>query len=168
MKPVEPEDPAVIFLERLLALTERNPDRARPASAAPDYDGLRTADLIGRFRERMLAAERVGAVELRNGKRERRHLIDRVTVKDALALARHLGRAPAPVVAEQAKLALLPVASTGEAWVGSLLDDMTARWSRGESAFRLPPSAIDLAREFMALLAAISNEAAPQTDEACG
>jgi hypothetical protein len=164
MTPIAQEDPAVIFLERLLALTEKNPDRIRSASAAPDYDRLHTAELIGRFRERMLAAERVGAVELRNGKRERRHLIERVKVKDALALARHIGRAPASVIAGQAKLALAPVASTGEAWVGLLLDEMTARWSRGESAFRLPPSALNLAREFIALLAAISRDKAQGLD----
>jgi hypothetical protein len=158
------EDPATVFLERLLALTERNPDRFRPASAAPNYDELHTADLMSRFRERMVAAERVGAVELRNGKRERQHLIERVTVKDALTLARHLGRAPAHVIADQAKAALLPAASLGEAWVRSVLDDMAARWLRGDTAFRLPSTAIDLASEFIAFLAAISKDQARGLD----
>ena len=39
----------------------------------------------------MAAAERAGAVALRRGKRERGHLIDRVTVKDQVLLAQHLG-----------------------------------------------------------------------------
>ncbi len=164
MKQVEGRDPAVLFLQRLLGLTEKNPDRARPVSAAPNYDDLHTADLMARFREHMLAAERVGAVKLRKGKRERQHLIDRVTVKDGLVLARHLGRVPASVVADQAKAALLPAASSGEAWVRSLLDDMTARWSRGETAFRLPSTATDLASEFIALLAAISKDQARGLD----
>jgi hypothetical protein len=164
MNRVTREDPATVFLERLLALTERNPDRSRPASAAPNYDELHTADLMGRFRERMVAAERVGAVELRNGKRERQHLIERVTVKDWLALARHLGRAPAHVIADQAKTALLPAASKGEPWVISVLDGMTARWARGEAAFRLPSTAIDLASEFIAFLAAISKDQARGLD----
>jgi hypothetical protein len=164
MNRVTREDPATVFLERLLALTERNPDRSRPASAAPNYDELQTADLMGRFRERMLAAKRVGAVELRNGKRERQHLIERVTVKDWQALARHLGRAPAHVVADQAKTALLSAASSGDAWIMSVLDGMTARWARGETAFRLPATAIDLAGEFIAFLAAISKDQARGLD----
>src|SRR5262245_42882051 len=105
------EDAATSFLERLLGLSERSPERSRAASAAPNYELLRTADLLARFHERMDAAARVGAVELRRGKRERRHLIDRVTVKDPFILADHLGRAVSSVKAQRVKEALLLAAS---------------------------------------------------------
>ena len=91
MKSAAQEDTATHFLERLLALSEKRPDRTRPASAAPNYDELPTAEGVKRFRERLLAAERVGAIVLRHGKRERRHLIERATVKDAGASRLSLG-----------------------------------------------------------------------------
>ena len=75
-------DPGVAFLTRLLALSEATPDRTRPASLAPDYDQLRTAEAISRFETQIRTAQRSGAVSIRNGKRERRHLIERVTVQD--------------------------------------------------------------------------------------
>jgi hypothetical protein len=90
MKPSD-HDAAISFLERLLILSERSPDRTRPASAALPYGVLPSAQSVAAFHERVAAAERVGAVELRRGKRERQHLIDRVTVKDPILLARHLG-----------------------------------------------------------------------------
>jgi hypothetical protein len=164
MKRGPQQDAATLFLARLLDLMERSPDRSRAAFAAPDYELLRTADLVARFHERMNAAERVGAVEVRWGKRERRHLIDRVTVKAPLILARHLGRTPSSVTAQQAKEALLPVASAGEAWVGSVLEEMGARWARGENAFRFSSTDIDGATEFLTLLAAISKDRARGLD----
>jgi hypothetical protein len=164
MKLAAPEDIAIIFLERLLALSERRPDRARPASAAPNYDDLTTADAIKRFRERMMAAERVGAISIRYGKRERSHLIERVTVKDAGFLASHLGQKPASSGAEEARARLLPIAARGVSWVPSLLDDIVVRWARAMPAFRLAPSAVDAAGEFLSLLAAISNDEARGLD----
>lgn len=106
MKPAAQDDVAAVFLERLLALSERRPDRTRPASAAPDYEDLPTADALKRFGDRLRAAERVGAIALRHGKRERRHLIERATVKDPALLATHLGRKPAPLRAEEARAEL--------------------------------------------------------------
>jgi hypothetical protein len=164
MKSAAQEDTATPFLERLLTLSERRPDRTRPASAAPNYDELPTAEGVKRFRERLLAAERIGAIALRHGKRERRHLIERATVKDPALLASHLGRKPASLRADQARSELLPIAAGGAPWVASLLDDIIARWARAEPAFRLPPSAINLAGEFLSLLAAISNDQARGLD----
>jgi hypothetical protein len=160
----ENSDPGVAFLERLLVLSERSPDRTRPASAAPDYDQLRTAELMKRFEARMMAAERAGAVELRKGRRERRHLIERVKVKDALALARHLGRSPAQDLADRMKEALAPVAANGEPWVAAIVDDMAQRWARGETAYRIASSAAGAAEEFVALLAALSKDRARGLD----
>ena len=157
-------DAATLFLERLLILSERSPDRTRPASAAPDYGVLGTAQAVTIFHDRMAAAERAGAVALRRGKRERGHLIDRVTVKDQVLLAQHLGRAPSSEIAQKAKEALLPIAATAEAWVKTVLDDMTARWARSEAAFRVPSSDMDGAKEFITLLAAISNDQARGLD----
>ena len=54
----------VEFLERLLERSERHPDRSRPASAAPEYDKLSTAQQVGRFHDLMAPAERFGAVEV--------------------------------------------------------------------------------------------------------
>src|ERR1700676_4940280 len=115
----------VEFLERLLERSERRPDRSRPATAAPEYDKLSTAQQVGRFHDLMAAAERFGAVEVQRGRRDRGHLIERVRVRDPELLARHLGRPTAAVMAQRARDELLPVAGAGEPWVASLLDEMT-------------------------------------------
>lgn len=161
---MEQDDPGVSFLERLLRLSERSPDRIRPASAAPDYDVLRTAGMLSRFQAQMLAAERAGAVRTRKGKRERRHLIERVIVQDPAALARHLGRSPANDAAQEAKSLLAPLVTGADAWVHRVLDEIGDRWSRGEAGFRLPPGDTDLAGEFLTLLAAISKDQARGLD----
>lgn len=154
------EDYGVAFLERLLMLSEKNPDRSRPASASPDYNQLSTAKRIHRFEERMVAAERAGSIEICKGKKERRHLIERVRVTDPVVLASHLGRDPSATIAQKMKNILEPIAETGESWVQDLLHKMSERWVRGESAYRITPSSTDQAREFFLLLSAISkNEA---------
>ncbi|WP_298257246.1 Wadjet anti-phage system protein JetD domain-containing protein [Bradyrhizobium sp.] len=157
-------DAGVEFLERLLERSERNPDRSRPASAAPEYDNLPSAQQIDRFHELMIAAERFGAVEVQRGRRDRVHLIERVRVRDPALLARHLGRPTATAVAQQARDGLLPIASTGEPWVAGLLEEMASRWARGESAQRLNAAEIDSAAEFFTLLSAISRRAAQGLD----
>ena len=158
------EDLGIAFLERLLSLSERTPDRTRPASAAPNYDILPTAELVRRFESRMDAAERAGAIKICKGNRERRHLIERVSVLDAAILAGHLGRTPAATAAAQTKTLLQPHASRGKPWVAHLLDRIIGRWSRGELAFRLQPGRLDQAREFLILLAAISQDQARGLD----
>jgi Uncharacterized protein conserved in bacteria C-term(DUF2220)/Uncharacterized protein conserved in bacteria N-term (DUF3322) len=164
MKPAAQEDAARAFLERLLVLSEKRPDRTRPASAAPDYNGLATAEALKRFGERLRAAARVGAIVLREGKRERRHLIERATVKDTALLALHLGYKPAPLRAEEARAELLPIIAGGAPWLGGVLDDIITRWARAEPALRLAPSSLDLAREFLSLLAATSLDQARGLD----
>src|ERR1700739_4430918 len=96
MTDVRTTDAGVEFLERLLERSERNPDRSRPASAAPEYDTLSTAQQVSRFHDLMAAAERFGAVEVQWGKRDRSHLIARVRVRDPELLAKYLGRPTAP------------------------------------------------------------------------
>lgn len=157
-------DAGVEFLERLLERSERNPDRSRPASAAPEYDNLSTAQRVGRFHDLMTAAERFGAVEVLRGRRDRSHLIERVRVRDPELLARHLGRPTAVVTAQRARSELLPVAATGEPWVIALLEQMAARWARGEAAYRLTAAQVDAAREFFTLLAAVSRREARSLD----
>jgi hypothetical protein len=158
------KDAGIAFLERLLMLSERSPNRRRPASERPDYDHLRTAEAIARFDERMSAAERAQAVSLRRGKRERKHLIERVTVTDAATLARHLGRTPASIVARRAVETLRPLVANSDVWISELLDELEVRWARGEAAWRLPPGDIDIAGEFLALLVAISDGQAEGMD----
>jgi hypothetical protein len=164
MTDVRTTDAGVEFLERLLERSERNPDRSRPASAAPEYDRLSTAQQVSRFHDQMAAAERFGAVEVKRGRRDRSHLIERVRVLDPELLARHLGRPTAPAVAQRVRDELLPVAATGEPWVAGLLGEMTARWARGEAAYRLTAGQADAANEFFALLAAISRQEARGLD----
>ncbi|WP_024520714.1 DUF3322 domain-containing protein [Bradyrhizobium sp. Tv2a-2] len=129
MTDVRTADVGVEFLERLLERSERNPDRSRPASAAPEYDRLSTAQQVSRFHDQMAAAERFGAVEVKRGKSDRSHLIERVRVRDPELLARHLGRPTAPATAQRVRDELLSVAATGEPWVAGLLDEMTASTS---------------------------------------
>lgn len=159
-----PAEAGVEFLERLLALSERSPDRTRPASMAPDYDGLRSAESLSRFDGQMRTAERAGAVSIRNGKRERRHLIERITVTNAEALARHLGRDPASSTARQARSVLEPIVAGAPGWVGNILDQIEERWARREAAFRIQPGDTILAQEFLRLLMAISRDEARGLD----
>jgi Wadjet anti plasmid transformation system JetA-like protein/uncharacterized protein DUF3322 len=151
-------DAGVRFLERLLERSERNPDRLRPASAAPEYDDLSTAQQVGRFHDLMAAAQKFGAIEVQRGRRDRGHLIERVRVRDPELLAKHLGRPTATVVAQRARAELLSVAEAGEPWVSSLLEEMTVRWARGESYYRLTAAQPDAAKEFFTLLAAFSRQ----------
>ncbi|WP_375790993.1 Wadjet anti-phage system protein JetD domain-containing protein [Bradyrhizobium sp. vgs-9] len=164
MTDVRTTDAGVQFLERLLERSERNPDRTRPASAAPEYDRLSTAQQMGRFHDQMAAAERFGAVEVQRGKRDRGHLIERVRVRDPELLARHLGRPTAPAIAQRVREELLQVAATGEPWVATLLDEMTARWARSEAAYRLTAGQADASKEFFTLLASISRQEAQGLD----
>ncbi len=164
MSDVRMVDAGVEFLERLLERSERNPDRSRPASAAPGYDRLSTAQQVSRFHDLMAAAERFGAVELQWGKRDRSHLIERVRVRDPEQLARHLGRPTAIAVAQRARGELLPIVASGEPWVAGLLEEMTVRWARGEPAYRLMAAQIDAAKEFFTLLTSISRQEARGLD----
>jgi hypothetical protein len=157
-------DPAVALLTRLLSLSEHKPNRTRPASLSPDYGKLGTASARSRFQDQIAAAERSGAVSVRNGKRERRHLVERITVKDPVALARHLGRSPSSASASASRQRL-DAAIQGEApWLKSVLDDIESRWSRGEAAFRLGPGEIGPALEFLSFLAAITKDQARKLD----
>lgn len=153
---MRPQDPGIALLERLLALSERLPGRIRQASAVPDYDDLPRADAITRLQSQLAAAERAGAVMLRYGKRERKHLIERVTVRDQASLARHLGRLPSSESASEARQRLDPVIRDGEPWLVGVLDEMQGRWLRGEQAYRLRAIDIDAAREFLTMLCGIS------------
>ncbi|MCL2716083.1 MAG: DUF2220 family protein [Alphaproteobacteria bacterium] len=157
-------DVGVALLEALLERAERNPLAVRPPSSAPDYDLLSTADQVRRFHDVMAAAERAGAIEAVSGRRERRHLIERIRVRDPERLATQLGRLPAPESARRLKEELLPLAGSGEAWVVAMLEDMTARWARREAVFRLASSQTLAAREFFTLLAAISRSEARGLD----
>jgi hypothetical protein len=164
MTDVRTTDAGVEFLERLLERSERNPDRSRPASAAPEYDSLSTAQQMSRFHDLMVAAERFGAVEVQRGKRDRSHLIERVRVRDPELLARHLGRPTATAVAQRARDELLPIAASGEPWVAGLLEEITVRWARGEPAYRLMAAQTDAAKEFFTLLTSISRQEARGLD----
>jgi hypothetical protein len=157
-------DAGVEFLERLLERSERRPDRSRPASATPEYDKLSTAQQVGRFHELMAAAERFGAVEVQRGRKDRGHLIERVRVRDPDLLARHLGRPTAAAMAQRARDEVLPIAASGEPWVAGLLDEMTDRWARGETSYRLSAAQIDAAIEFFTLLASMSRHEARGLD----
>jgi hypothetical protein len=150
------DEPAVVFLAQLLSRSERTPDRARPASAAPNYDALQTAEMVARFQSQIVAAEATGAVTIRYGKRERRHLIDRVTVRAPAILARHLGRTPSASTARNLRSELNPLTAGAAPWVAAILDEMEGKWSRGEPAYRLSLDDTRSAAEFLSLLAAIS------------
>src|ERR1700694_344462 len=154
----------VEFLERLLERSERHPDRSRPASAAPEYDKLSTAQQVGRFHDLMAAAERCAAVEVQRGRRDRGHLIERVRVRDPELLARHLGRPTAPAMAQRARDEVLPITTSGEPWVVAILDEMTGRWARGEASYRLSATQTDATKEFFTLLVSMSRHEARGLD----
>jgi len=156
MTDVRTVDIGIEFLERLLERSERNPDRSRPASAAPEYDKLSTAQQVSRFHDLMAATERFGAIEVKQGKRDRSHLIERVVVLNSELLASSLGRATAQETAKKARGETLAIAAAGEPWVSRLLDEMAARWARGDAAYRLNADQVDATKEFFKLLAALS------------
>lgn len=158
MTDLQTNNAGVELLARLLERSERNPDRSRPASASPDYDTLQTAQQISRFHDLISAAERFGAVEVKRGRKDRSHLIERVRVRDPELLAKHLGRPTAAFLAQRARDELLPIAATGRPWVSALLDEIVARWTRGEAAYRLTAAPFEAGREFFTLLASISRD----------
>jgi hypothetical protein len=63
-------------------------------------------------------------------------------------LAGHLGRPTAIAVAQRVRDELRQVAEAGELWVTELLEEMTARWARGDGAYRLAGGHADAAKEF--------------------
>ena len=157
-------DAGIEFLERLLERSERNPNRSRPASAAPEYDNFSTAQQVDRFHDLIAAAEKFGAVEVERGRRDRSHLIERIRVCDPELLARCLGRPTAAAIAQRARDELRPIAATGEPWVADLLDEMSGRWARGEAAYRLNATDTDAGKEFFTLLSCISRREARGLD----
>jgi hypothetical protein len=116
------QETGIAFLTRLLGRAERLPNRTRPASAAPDYDSLGTAEMMARFQAQMESAERHGSVTIRRGRRERSHLIDRVN---------HLGRTPSAVAASRQRAELEASIAGAAPWVVAILDEIERRWSRG-------------------------------------
>jgi hypothetical protein len=58
----------------------------------------------------------------------------------------------------------VPIAAFGEPWVASVVGEMVRRWARGDSAYRISSSTVDAAKEFIALLAAISKDRARGLD----
>src|SRR5690606_15287323 len=71
----------------------------------------------------------------------------------------------AAATAQRIRHELLPIAMTGGApWVVNLLDEMSARWARGEAAYRLTAIQVDAAKEFFMLLASISRQDARGLD----
>jgi hypothetical protein len=164
MTDVRTAEAGVEFLERLLERSERRPDRSRPATAAPEYDKLSSAQQVDRFHDLMAAAERFGAVEVQRGRRDRGHLIERVRVRDPELLARHLGRPTAAVTAQRAREDVFAIAASGEPWVVGLLDDMAGRWARGETSHRLNATQTEATREFFTLLASMSRHEARGLD----
>jgi hypothetical protein len=108
------------------------------------------------------AAERFGAVEIERGRRDRGHLIERVRVLDPELLAKHLGRPTAVAIAHRAREEVLAI--SGEPWVADLLNEMTARWARGESSYRLAATQTEATREFLTLLASMSRQEARGLD----
>ena len=89
-----------------------------------------------------------------------------VRVRDAELLAKYLGRPTAAAIAQRARgMGPFPVAATGEPWVTSLLEQMTANWARGESYHRLKNAGQTVAaKEFLSLLAAVSRQEAEGLD----
>ncbi|NUB16173.1 hypothetical protein GAY28_28770 [Azospirillum brasilense] len=84
------DGPARDLLGRLLRRGDRRRDGAAVAEK-PDYARLPTGQDEARFLKALAAAEAAGAVEVRMGKHERAHLVDKVLLADLEALAAFLG-----------------------------------------------------------------------------
>jgi len=106
--------------DHFLAAYQRQPDRIRSLHVYPDYHGMGSDQACHRFNQRMVEA--AGAVELKWKPVPAKRYIERVTLRDALALYALLGRQP-PSAAP-----LSPAAQTILAAAAPNSDEERAGW----------------------------------------
>lgn len=144
--------PAARVLHGLLDQLERNPDRRRlPSNKLPDRE-WRAAEWeeTERYLEEAVAA---GAIQLRYGRRELSHIIERITVVDPPLLYAFLGRVP---VTDQASSAVgrltAALGETVDPCVRKAISGMGEAWARQKTAFGLTQDEVTEAELFLKAL----------------
>lgn len=144
--------PAARVLHGLLDQLERNPDRRRlPSNKLPDRE-WRAAEWeeTERYLKEAVAA---GAIQLRYGRRELSHIIERITIVDPPLLYAFLGRVP---VTDQASSAVgrltAALGETVDPCVRKAISGMGEAWARQKTAFGLTQDEVTEAELFLKAL----------------
>lgn len=112
----------------LLDRIERRPDRSRRVIArAPEmFDSLADREA---FELAMLDAERLGALEVVYGKRDARHLIERIVLRDHLPLYTLLGREPLADQVTRAAAAIVLEFPSPLPEIAAVIAEIEAGWA---------------------------------------
>ena len=149
------------LLLKMFRKWEADPDGCAPvtipitrSSALPYFqaESIDDKDLLHAYLKR---AEREGCVELRWGRLNMSHLLERITLSDGVRLAGFLGLPVARVEAEKAWQELQSALSGEKQWLTDLLKEMVALWRVGKSAHGLAVNELREARELLCALEAV-------------
>ncbi|MBR0668511.1 DUF2399 domain-containing protein [Roseomonas hellenica] len=141
------------LLHLLLDRLEQSPDRKRlPAASPPEsFADAAAREAFGQILE---DARRAGAVEVQRGKRELRHLIQRVTLADSASLRRFLGRMPSDRIAASLVDELQMQLPDLDPETVDALNALQAGWVLQRKPFGVPPE-LKAARAFLVALDAV-------------
>lgn len=153
--------PGKELLLKLFRKWEADPDDCTPvtvpitrSSALPYFqaEGIDEKELLHAY---LKSAEREGCIELKWGRLNTAHLLERITLSDGPNLAGFLGVPVARVEAEKARQQLLSSLSGDNQWIASVLEEMVQLWRVGKSAHGLAVSELREARELLRALEAV-------------
>lgn len=112
-------------LSNLLDRMERDPTAGKRWEPI-DWTLFPTAPDAGKFRRLLEELAHSGVVDLKFGTRGLRDTIQKVSICDATAIYKLLGRTPA---AETAVAAIAPLRERAEPWEGDILDEIESLWA---------------------------------------
>ena len=141
------------ILNSLLDRIERRPDRKRVVSRRLPL-GFSGAEERQAFEAVMRDAGRSGAVVLREGRGEIRHLIERVDLADVERLYKFLGRTPAATHADHAAKKLLDTAPPGTAT--EVAREIADAWRAGRRGHSFVPDDLLRAQSFLVAVSAVA------------
>ena len=124
------------------------------SSALPYFqaEGIDDKDALHAY---LRLAEREGCIELKWGRLNTAHLLERITLRDGARLAAYLGLPVASVEAEKARQQLGAALSGERRWIADLLEEMVELWRVGKTAHGLALDQVREARELMRALEAV-------------
>lgn len=122
------------ILDDFLNRIERLPDRTRRVTTrAPETFGS-LADREA-FEMAMLDAQRLGAVEVEYGKRDARHLIERIVLKDHMPLYELLGREPLAVRVAREVVAMAAAFPSPLPEIAAVIAEIEAGWAAARQPY---------------------------------
>jgi hypothetical protein len=146
-------------LHDLLDQYERSSSVSRTISAFPSQS-FSTADGEATFRSIIKSAEINGAVRLEMDRGDMSHLMKRIVLENPDALFAFLSRTPRSSVVSDSKSAILDLitpslAPTRLQIATSKLEDMERSWQKGQAHYRMHPSDISVAVEYLQAWSAV-------------